>query len=378
MCHVVKTTETVVVTISGLTVRPRSLTIPRDAYYVLGLFAMTQAGAALVVHIASHGRYLSFVSRWDGAAYLSIAEKGYGAGNGNEWAYYPLYPLLVGALRAVTTLPVDVIAPALNLTASAAAMVVLHRLVGRHLGEHAARVVVLLTCTWMAAPVLQMAYTEGLGLLLLGLAFTFLLRGKYGALMAVMPLLALSRALMPAFAAVVVVHAAGAWRAKREGTSRLLIVVLVSGASTFLWPVIVGIATRDPLHYFTVMNTWLPDAPRSWAVLLRELGPTGSAVGLVVLLTTVWLAVRGVPAGTPTEFRAWIVAYPLLIAFGTLPSGSIVRYLLFAFPMALVFVGPDGGRRPSRVVLAAIAVAGMLLQGVWLVHFVGSTGGPAP
>ncbi len=374
MCHVVKTTETVVVTISGLTVRPRSLTIPRDARYVLGLFALTQAVAALVVHIASQGRYVSFVSRWDGAAYLSIAEKGYGAGDGIAFGYYPLYPLLVRALHAATTLPVDVIAPALNLTASAAALVVLHRLVDRNLGEHAARVVVLLTCTWMAAPVLQMAYTEGLGLLLLGLAFTFLLRGKYGALMAVMPLLALSRALMPAFAAVVVVHAARAWRAERERTSRLLIVVLVSGALTFLWPVVVGIVTRDPLHYFTMMNT----LPRSWAIFLRELGPAGSAVGLVGLLTLVWVAVRAVPPRTPTELRAWIVAYPLFIAFGTLPSGSIVRYLLFAFPMTLVFVGPDGGRRPSRLVLGAVAVAGMLLQGVWLVHFVGSTLGPAP
>lgn len=127
-------------------------------------YAVVQAAVAAMFLVAGRGRYAQLVSAWDGGFYLSIAQSGrYGVKGGEgEWSYYPAYSFLVRGVSAATGLPVLASAVTVSLVAGAGAMVVLYLFLSDVLDARAARVVTLLTCTWMAAPVLQMTYTDGL------------------------------------------------------------------------------------------------------------------------------------------------------------------------------------------------------------------------
>jgi hypothetical protein len=59
-----------------------------------------------------------------------------------------------------------VVAPTLSALLGAAAVTVMFRLVNQTSGRFVASATVLLTCTYMAAPAMQIAYTESLALLL--------------------------------------------------------------------------------------------------------------------------------------------------------------------------------------------------------------------
>lgn len=107
---------------------------------------------------------------------------------------------------------------------------------------------------------------------------------------------------------------------------------------------------------------------------------TGQSLALVagLVLALGWVSWRGVPETTPIELRAWILAYPCLVLTVTYPSGSVVRYLMLAIPLALVLVPRREGARWCSPVVAASALLGVALQLVWITSFVGSTAGPIP
>ena len=139
--------------------------------------------------------YGSVASNWDGQWYASIATNGYpttiprdSAGHAlqNQWGFYPVYPLFVGAIMRITGLGFMVVAPLLSVLMGAAAVTVMFRLVSQILGRFAASATVLLTCTYMAAPAMQIGYTESLALLLLCTALLLLRGRQYGWLVPVL------------------------------------------------------------------------------------------------------------------------------------------------------------------------------------------------
>jgi hypothetical protein len=72
-----------------------------------------------------------------------------------------------------------VVAPTLSLLLGAAAVTVMFRLINQGSGRFAASATVLLTCTYMAAPAMQIAYTESLALLLICTALLLLRNHPY-------------------------------------------------------------------------------------------------------------------------------------------------------------------------------------------------------
>src|SRR5687768_9687825 len=117
--------------------------------------------------------YFDVVTNWDGQWYREIVEHGYpdsvtdasGQPIQTAVAFYPLYPLLVWSLMQVTGLSYSVAASSLSLIIGAVAVVLIHRLVERTLDRRRAVIVTLLLSVYPAAPILQSAYTESLGLL---------------------------------------------------------------------------------------------------------------------------------------------------------------------------------------------------------------------
>src|SRR4051812_4638025 len=100
----------------------------------LGIFALTRVIGGLILVLMSgqqfermstpwmfvmdpapaHPGYLDMLTNWDGQWYHRVAAEGYpsslphgsdGAVSQNTWAFYPVYPGLVRAVMALTSLP---------------------------------------------------------------------------------------------------------------------------------------------------------------------------------------------------------------------------------------------------------------------------------
>jgi len=215
--------------------------------------------------------YGAVASNWDGQWYSSIAADGYpatiprdpaGHALQNQWGFYPVYPLLVGGIMRISGLAFTVVAPILSCLLGAAAVTVMFRLVDQRSGRFAASATVVLVCTYMAAPVMQIAYTESLALLLVCTALLLLRNRRYGWLIPVLVTLALTRAVALAFVPVLVAHAISGYRRRHVEPFPLADRWRVAGltglavAVTGLWPAIAALTTGDPAAYTQTMSSW--------------------------------------------------------------------------------------------------------------------------
>lgn len=114
-------------------------------------------------------------AQWDAGWFLHIAERGYDSQQAA--AFFPLYPLLVHALAAVTGSTV-VAGVLLSLASAAVAAVVLARLARPLLGERGARETVLLLALYPVAFVFTALYSDALFLALSAGAFLAAVRQR--------------------------------------------------------------------------------------------------------------------------------------------------------------------------------------------------------
>jgi hypothetical protein len=343
--------------------------------------------------------YPTVASNWDGQWYLSIAAHGYpstiplapgGLAMQNQWGFYPVYPLIVGAITRISGLSFMVVAPVLSLALGAAAVTVMFRLLNQVSGRFTASATVILVCTYMAAPVMQIAYTESLALLLVCTALLLLVNRRYGWLIPVLVLLSLTRAVALAFVPVLVVHGVYRWRRRSlepfPKPERWQVAGLagVSVAATGLWPAIAALATRSPGAYTQTMSAWGHTGKLHVLIEFPVFAWTeGGAVGLVVLLALIALIATivlrsGARAWGP-EVRAWAGFYPLYLLLATAPGFSSIRHLFLAFPLMWPF--PDeatsGSDRRRRVGLMVIlAIVGLWTQWIWISSFLVVTSPP--
>lgn len=336
--------------------------------------------------------YAHVASNWDGQWYLSIANHGYptaiprdtaGHALQNQWGFYPVYPLLVGAIMRITGLGFSIAAPLLSSLLGGAAVTVMFRLVSRSLGRFAASATVLLACTYMAAPSMQIAYTESLALLLLCTALLLLRNRRYGWLVPVLMTLALTRPVVLAFVPVLIVHGVSRWR-RRPGEQfsvpdrwRLVGLGCLAILSTGLWPAIAAARTGDPMAYTETMISWGTTSKLRVLIAFPALAwETGGAIGLAFLICIMYLVAgivlrNGATAWGP-EIRAWAGFYPLYLLLATAPGSSTIRHLLLAFPLMWPFPEEtsstsQGHRRMALV--GMFVVCGLLAQWVWISRF---------
>lgn len=345
--------------------------------------------------LASPG-YRSVASNWDGLWYFSIAREGYpttlpqdASGHilQNQWAFFPAYPLIVGATMRLSGLSFVVVAPILSFLLGAGAVTVMFRLLNQCAGRFAASATVLLVCTSMAAPAMQIAYTESLALLLLCTALLLLRNRRYGWLVPVLVMLALTRPVVLVFALVAVVHGISRYRRRSvdpfpaADRIRVLALAFLSVAVTGLWPAIAAVTTGDPRAYTRTMSAWrLTDRLSiltEWPAFAWEVGGSlGVATLLVIIALVLVIVLRGASAWGP-EVRAWAGLYPLYLFLATAPGTSSFRHLFLAFPLVWPFpdeVNTAADRRRRMALVAFLATVGLLLQWFWVSQFLVVTG----
>src|SRR5664280_2112574 len=297
-----------------------------QVWFPLTVYAITRlADLVLILVAARHqvdlpkgGTYGSLASNWDGQWYLSIATHGYpstiprGPGGHilqNPWGFYPAYPFIAGAIMRISGLGFTVVAPILSFLLGAGAVIVMYRLINQGSGRFAASATVLLTCTYMAAPAMQIAYTESLALLLVCSALLLLRNRRYGWLVPVLIMLALTRAIALAFVPVLVVHGISRYRPRQvepfpdPDRWRVVGLAFLAIALTALWPAIAAVTTGDPQAYIQTMSSWVATGKLRMVTGFPAFAWTeGGAVGLAVLLGIIALIAVIVLGGGA---RAW-------------------------------------------------------------------------
>jgi hypothetical protein len=328
--------------------------------------------------------YFHVIANWDGQWYRLIASHGYpstlptqdGVVQQNAWAFYPVFPALV-RLVMLAGASFGAAASVVSLTCGAVAMCVLDRMLTPRCGRFVAALTVLAVCCAPAAPILQFAYTESVGLLLVLLALRTLEARHYGRMMIIGAVLALTRPITAPMALVAAAQFVVRWR-RREGEAfprreqvSLALTTVGLAAMAVVWPVVNGLVVGDMSAYAETQRAWRKvagDRGDSWLGSLAHGAPTGRwvvvvlAAGLLVLIA--WKA-RPWTLGT----RVWTVVYPLFILATTPATSSILRYLLLIGPAW--WPAPGIGSRVtstrSRVLLAsAVAVVGLTTQYLWL------------
>ncbi|WP_299442806.1 hypothetical protein [uncultured Phycicoccus sp.] len=356
----------------GPSAPPSSRSLPRTAFAALlgALFLLYQGVVAIAVDNLDVPNPRT---GWDAVHYVGIAERGYPSGGSpgdppagyQDYAFHPLYPLLMRAAGFVLDLPPADVGPWLNLSLATAAIVVLARWVIGILGTTAAVTVVVAITVWPSSPVFQMAYTEGLALLLLVLTWQLASDERHGLATASIVALSFARPLAVPLAATITVVALLRWRSTREWTSvrGLLGVVVAAAVATVAWPVWAGFHSGDPLVYLEAHNSYAtPGAPLSpalWALTEPLIG----VLLVLILVVTTTIGLKLMPMGTPPLLKAWVVLYPPYLALGSLITPSLLRYFMFAFPAALYLL-PVARRRGPALVALALAV-GIGLLGAW-------------
>ncbi|MDO5628375.1 MAG: hypothetical protein Q4G43_08655 [Mobilicoccus sp.] len=324
-----------------------------------------------VVWITDEQGYFRMTVLWDAFWYRQIVEDGYpevmpadpdsGRLWQNPWAFYPLFPMMTRGLMAVTGGSFAVVGSTLSLVLGGAAAVLIAVLLRDRVGPRVAVAGVALWSTFMAAPVLQVAYTESLAILLLCGVLYFLAREKwlYAGGVALLTGIARPIALPLGFVGVVCVFLR--WRKRHERPVsfgewvRMFAALVGCGLAGLTWPFIAWMGTGVPTAYTDTMAAWraVPEIQPfqpwwnlfNWMARYWNAGDElGAALGLLfIVLLTFGLVLGPWARRLGPELRAWCFGYALYLFASLDPSTSIFRYLLCQFPIAVVLLGRGWG-----------------------------------
>lgn len=356
---------------------------------ILWLVAQRQVPSGMTGGDAVPVTYWSFTALWDGQWYERIAAEGYplvlpvgptGKVGENPWAFYPLFPLAVRALMALTGGSFAVVASLFALACGFGAAVVLALLLRGRIGDRAAYVAVVLWASFPASVSLQLAYTESLAMLLLVGFLVALARERWLLAASVALLVGLARPIAVPLAVVALVAVVVRWRRRgsrplqRTEYAAMLGTLAACGLAGVLWPAVAWWRTGSPTAYTDTMAAWRaydtvePFVP--WLDKARWLiGDTWGPVALVALPTAVIAMVAGPWArALGADLRAWSLAYPAYLAAVLDPFTSILRYLIPLFPLLVVALGAGWERRPPswrRLLLRAVPLLLLFVPGQW-------------
>ena len=373
---------------------------------------------------------------WDAVWYQRIVNGGYpdelpvgedGRVQQNPWAFYPVFPYLVRLVMALTGGDFAAVAPKVALLAGLGAAVVMAYLFRDTLAGRAACYqplevlpspqegrLVLLTAgnkadagatrlalagvavwgAWPVSPVLQMAYTESLSMLLLVSTLYLLVKQQWWWAAAGAVALGLTRPIALPLLVVVIVCLVLRWRERRSRpidsweSAGLAGLLTATGLSGVLWLSIAWAGTGRRDAYPSTMEAWRGEAAINpiepwkrtveWAWTTHEQMWVLTALGMLVpLALSLILLIPGVAPGVDVRLRVWCAAYATYLLAVVDGHTSIFRYLVPLFPLALVLVGAHRGWRSpfSRwwglrtTFWVAVGVCGQVWWIWWLVLY---------
>src|SRR3954447_17106268 len=316
------------------------------------------AGNALVAPLA----------RWDGVWYLAIANDGYPADDPRRAAFFPLYPLLVGAANALVREPI-VAGAVVSLACFAVALVLLHRLAALELGVPAARMTVWALALFPGAVFFSAVYSEALYLMLSVGCIYAARTGRWPAAGAAGALGAATRSA----GVLLVVPLAVLWLARGERRPRdaAWIAPVPLGPRAFCAALAAG--GGDALAPFHAQDIWFrhfagpfvgvwDGTTAAWRGI-HHLGDKAARADVVLFCFLVLAvpAVVGTLRRLPPAYGAYVLAalaLPLSYPVGPQPLMSLPRFLAVLFPLFMwlgAWLAESGRMRRAAVLVPSAA-----------------------
>ena len=327
--------------------------------------------------------YLTFINRWDAGWYEQVFDAGYpttiprhdnGSAYPNQWAFFPLFPVLARGFSAVTGLEWAASGAIVATAAGLAAALMVYVLFRNFAAPGTALWGVALFASFPASPVLQVPYAESLGIFFLAAALHLLLKRNYIAAVPMVILLCLSRPTGVPFVAVVGLHLVLRWWHRKRDPFRAIevlwggVLLVVSAVMAFAWMLVAWWVTGERTAYTDTETAW-----RGTELVLFKpwfdagvdlVGPLwGPLLPLIfVALALLYLNSKAVRR-LGVDVRIWCGMYLLYLMAVLDPQSSTFRMLLPLFPLALAaaFIST------SRAYRASVLVMFSVLQIVWVV-----------
>ncbi|PAQ05348.1 hypothetical protein [Mesorhizobium temperatum] len=325
--------------------------------FVLSGLAIRYAAFASVSEEPGFAAYARALCRWDCAWYIDISEQGYERfpipdhSNVGRWGFFPLYPMLVAAIRSVFPFPTILVATITSIVCSYAASLVAWPLLEKNMRAY------VLYCAFLLSGPFSFHFTtflsEPLFVLLTSCVFLALKRSSYLAAGVSSALLSATRlvGVFVVFATVIQM-----FREHRQqggsalsfprwvlGRPDLLVAVLISPAGLFAYILFLYLTVGDGFAFLHIQRAfgrvagnplvflwdglsavpttgWLPTAPQ-WSALAAISGLALSAV----------LAARKQYGAA--LFCALCIILPLITNLA-----SMVRYVIGLAPLTMMLV----------------------------------------
>jgi len=306
------------------------------------------------------GAVVDVWARWDSDWYIQIAQHGYVWPSARP-AFFPLYPLLVGAVGHLFGGHFVLAGVVVSLAAGAVAFVAFYRLAELELGREAAVRATILLAIFPTTLFFGAVYSESLFLLLSVGAFLLARRGRFATAGVIAGLAALTRpvglALLPGLAVL-------AWRAERR--ERALAGVGLALPLFGLYPLVLWLWLGHPLAFLTAQSG-------IWRRHLSVYGPLGGfvegvqqhavkdvavAVALVALGIVAWKQL-GAAFGL---YALTSLLLPLSWPSDTHALWSIARFGLVLFPIVFVLASLAANR--WVMVLLSVGLAAWCVDSV--------------
>lgn len=310
----------------------------------------------------------------DGDWYLRLARQGYDDGPADlsrprNWAFFPLYPLLVRLLTSLTGM-FAASAVLLSNGCFLIALVLLHKLTRAYGADRsAADRAVFYVASFPTSYFFSLAVTESL---FLALAVGSIFAARRDAWWAAGLLAGLASATRFVGIALGPTLALLYWQRRgRAGLRADLAALLLAPIGLVAYMAYLQARTGDALAFATILPAWGRSVAPPWQPLLEyleganvltagwNLRPLNSAAAVLGLGCALALLRRGAPA---------LGLYTLLAVLAPLSSASLMsmtRYVMSAFPIYLVLA--QAGRRPS--VDAALRTISAALLGILTVLY---------
>lgn len=344
------------------------------------------AGMTVMHPVPASPSYWQVMANWDAQWYKSIALSGYprelptvdGIVQMNEWAFFPLFPFLTRALMTAG-MSFEVAGSLLSTVAAGLGVLVLHRTVLDKGDGWSATTVTLGICSFPTSPALQLAYTEGLALLLVALILRCVHQGAYAWLALWIFLLSLTRGIVIAVAGtLLLIWVLRWWQRRKTPFPRrdrwwLAAAAVEAALLMGLWPLLTGLVTGSPSAYVQTQAAWPANTDGlmgNWFVAGVTEGWSMLAVVLALGALVTWLGLRLGRAGLGVGLSLWMIVYGLYIMAATRPTPSILRYLLLSAGPGWLLPARFPAARDARTITVAVtvvlALVGVVGQYYWV------------
>lgn len=282
---------------------------------LLGL-AVRYAGYAVVAPDASLANFADGLCRWDCQWYVRIVEEGYDPFpvpsmiNAGNWAFFPLFPLLVALVRLATGLPTMMAASGLSIALSVAAARIAWPLLGRDLRAYS-----LFSAFLLSGPFsiyFTTFYTEVLFLFLTVSVFAALRERRFLLAGILAGLLSATR-IVGVFIILAILFEM--WRAHREagGTWRDVIPAILRRPD---WLLALAVAPLGLFAYMAYLHLFVGDA-LAFAHVQRAWGrPSGTPPAFL------WFALANVPPS------GWLPTVSQQLALAALTGYALTAVLV--------------------------------------------------